>query len=202
MVDFVIPAEAINSPLIQVDRDLNILNINRQAQIIFAKKREELIGENYIALCQAAKIRLPKNLVNAIQNKSICEFETELIENDYIKTIAWNIITLNTDQVHNYIFLGTDISDYKKLLQKEEGLQAYLEHILDNIPCYIYWKDINSVYMGCNKKFAQAAGLASPEEVIGKTDYDFAWGKTEAALFRQGDLEVLRGIPKLDFEEP
>lgn len=86
--------------------------------------------------------------------------------------------------------------------QKNNQAQIYLDNILDNIPCYIYWKDRKSIYQGCNNKFAKAAGFKSSNEIIGKTDYDFAWGTTEATLFRQGDSEVLSGSSKLDFEEP
>ncbi|MGB3948553.1 MAG: PAS domain-containing protein, partial [Bacteroidia bacterium] len=64
------------------------------------------------------------------------------------------------------------------------------------------WKDINSIYLGCNNLFAKAAGFTSAEKIVGKTDYDLAWGKTEADLFRQGDREVLEGHSKLNFEEP
>lgn len=46
--------------------------------------------------------------------------------------------------------------------------------IIDNVPQYIFWKDTNSVFIGCNKRFAEIAGLSSPEEIIGKTDFDLA----------------------------
>lgn len=78
----------------------------------------------------------------------------------------------------------------------------YLNNILLHIPCYIYWKNINFVYLGCNTLFAKAAGFTSPQEIIGKTDYDLAWGETEADLFQQSDKEVLSGKYKLNFEEP
>jgi len=76
-----------------------------------------------------------------------------------------------------------------------------LGQILNNIPGFVYWKDCNSVYQGCNMNFAHAAGLESPDEIVGKTDYELAWGDTEAELYRIGDKEALMGKTLLSFEE-
>jgi len=204
MKDFVVPASTIDNPLIQLDGDLNIINVNQAAAAAFGKAGSDLIGKSHMALCEELNCGLPGEFFNAVQQQSVSKFETSFIQaGNKVKHYSWSIIYLaDADKQCKYILHGNDITSYRELLREDEGLQAYLEHILDNIPCYIYWKDINSVYLGCNKKFAQAAGFASPAEVIGKTDYDFVWGETEAHLFRQSDLEVLKGIPKLDFEEP
>ena len=74
--------------------------------------------------------------------------------------------------------------------------------IMRYLPGYVYWKDTNSVYLGCNENFAHVAGLNSIEEIVGKTDYDLVWGETEAEIFRQGDMEALNGKSKVNFEEP
>ncbi|WP_242041287.1 PAS domain-containing sensor histidine kinase [Leptolyngbya sp. FACHB-261] len=52
--------------------------------------------------------------------------------------------------------------------------QELLRLVLDNIPQQIFWKDTNSVYLGCNKTWAQAVGIGSVEEVIGKTDFELS----------------------------
>ncbi|TNC99442.1 MAG: PAS/PAC sensor-containing diguanylate cyclase/phosphodiesterase [Gallionellaceae bacterium] len=67
-----------------------------------------------------------------------------------------------------------------------------LNLVLDAVPQSIFWKDRNGVYLGCNKVFAQDAGLAHPEEVIGKTDFDLPWTQAEAEAFRADDAEVMR----------
>jgi diguanylate cyclase (GGDEF)-like protein/PAS domain S-box-containing protein len=67
-----------------------------------------------------------------------------------------------------------------------------LNLVLDTVPQSIFWKDRNSVYLGCNKMFAQDAGLAHPEEVIGKTDFDLPWTQAEAEAFQADDAEVMR----------
>lgn len=51
-----------------------------------------------------------------------------------------------------------------------------LESLLMLSPGYIYWKNLDSVYLGCNQNVATLLGIVSPEEIIGKTDFDLPWG--------------------------
>jgi PAS domain S-box-containing protein len=62
---------------------------------------------------------------------------------------------------------------------------------MDSVPQAVFWKDLNSVYLGCNAVFARHAGLSSPQEVIGKSDYDLPWRKEETDYFRAGDQRVM-----------
>lgn len=80
--------------------------------------------------------------------------------------------------------------------------QLLLKEILNTIPVRVFWKDKNSIYLGCNKPFATDAGLQNPEDLIGKTDFDMEWAE-QAELYRRDDKEVIEtGIPKLQYEEP
>jgi PAS domain S-box-containing protein len=77
-----------------------------------------------------------------------------------------------------------------------------LELVLDNIPQRVFWKDINSIYVGCNKSLAQDSGFDDPEELVGKNDFDMAWADT-AELYRADDKHVMEtGLPKINYEEP
>jgi PAS domain S-box-containing protein len=66
-----------------------------------------------------------------------------------------------------------------------------LQLVMDTLPEAIFWKDRNSVYLGCNKNFAEDAGVGSPKNIVGKTDYDLAWHKSEADFFRECDRRVM-----------
>ena len=50
--------------------------------------------------------------------------------------------------------------------------QSMLELVINNAPQHIFWKDVNSVFLGCNQIFADAVGLESPKDIVGKTDFD------------------------------
>lgn len=68
---------------------------------------------------------------------------------------------------------------------------ARARQVLDEEPEFIFWKNLESVYLGCNQKFAEAAGFTSPNEVVGKTDYDLSWTEGEADFYREVDRRVM-----------
>ena len=47
--------------------------------------------------------------------------------------------------------------------------------ILDHINASIYWKDLNGVYVGCNKYMVMMTDLPDRNYIIGKTDYSLPW---------------------------
>lgn len=80
--------------------------------------------------------------------------------------------------------------------------QQRLQLVLDNIPQRIFWKDLESRFVGCNQAFASDFGAASPEELVGRTDYDIQPAHT-ASAFRADDKEVMTlGQQKVGYEEP
>lgn len=89
------------------------------------------------------------------------------------------------------LWAGNDITEQKQseaaLREKEE----YLRSILDSIPQHVFWKDVDLNFLGCNRNWAEAAGLGSPAEVIGKTDYDLIPDQDAAAAFRIQDRQII-----------
>ncbi|RUR06446.1 PAS domain-containing sensor histidine kinase [Legionella sp. km772] len=76
-----------------------------------------------------------------------------------------------------------------------------MENVLKFAPGFLYWKDLNSVYLGCNDEFARLAGLNDRRLVKGKTDFDLIW-KDRAASYVAIDQEVMRsGVAQLNHIE-
>ncbi len=101
-------------------------------------------------------------------------------------------------------FVGTcmDVTERKKAEDELHRSRQMLQSILDTIPQRVFWKDRNSVYLGCNQPFAGDAGLRNPAEIAGKSDSDLAWSGV-AELYRADDRVVMdQKLPKLNFEEP
>ena len=97
--------------------------------------------------------------------------------------------------------LMTDISDRKKAEQELRESQQLLQLVFDTLPQRVFWKDQNLRYLGCNKLFAQDAGLSFPEEIVGKNDFDLSWHKS-AHLYQSDDQVVVAGgSPKINYEE-
>jgi two-component system, OmpR family, aerobic respiration control sensor histidine kinase ArcB len=78
----------------------------------------------------------------------------------------------------------------------------FIVDLLKQLPAHVFWKDRNSIYLGCNDIFARAFGFLSPDEIIGKSDYDLPIKKEQSDAFRQDDKEVMESRePKLNIQE-
>ena len=69
--------------------------------------------------------------------------------------------------------------------------QQLMRLVFDTIPHWVGWKDINSVYFGCNQSLANVLHLSSPDEIVGKTDYDLEFSKEESDCFVMCDRRVI-----------
>jgi two-component system aerobic respiration control sensor histidine kinase ArcB len=78
-----------------------------------------------------------------------------------------------------------------------------LASLLESLPQFIFWKDTESRYCGCNTAFAALLGFSSPEEIIGKTDFELGWQVQgdHAWLFREDDQAAMKGEPIVNQEE-
>ena len=66
-----------------------------------------------------------------------------------------------------------------------------LAQIIDTIPQFVFWKDRESIYEGCNMVFAKGAGLERPELIRGMSDYDLPWLAEETEAYRSDDRSVM-----------
>ena len=76
----------------------------------------------------------------------------------------------------------------------EEALQSsyeLLEIVMENIPQYIYWKDLELNYLGCNDNYAKLIGLDSPESIINKSDGEILWDKDQVNHNETHEKEVM-----------
>ncbi|MBD2204118.1 response regulator [Calothrix sp. FACHB-1219] len=68
--------------------------------------------------------------------------------------------------------------------------QQLLDLVMNNIPQSIFWKNRQSVYLGCNQSFAKVAGVEI-QEIVNQTDYELPWTKEEADFFVACDRRVM-----------
>ncbi|MCP4217704.1 MAG: PAS domain S-box protein, partial [bacterium] len=108
------------------------------------------------------------------------------------------------------IGLGEDIGERKSARLKLQESEAHLrdsrrvlQMVMNTIPQFLFWKDLDSVYLGCNMNFSRVAGFDNPEDIEGKTDYDMPWKKGEADFFRECDRKVMdNDSPEYHIIEP
>jgi PAS domain S-box-containing protein len=68
---------------------------------------------------------------------------------------------------------------------------SVLRAVVDNLPDFIYIKDLQSRILFSNRAHALALGARSPEEVVGKTDFDW-FPAAMARQYREDEAELLQ----------
>jgi diguanylate cyclase (GGDEF)-like protein/PAS domain S-box-containing protein len=96
--------------------------------------------------------------------------------------------------------LADDVTEQINAEAEAQRSNQMLETVIDNIPQRIFWKDKELRYLGCNMAFARDAGLAYPEQVIGKRDEDMPWRAFADELSRQDTEVMASGVPKMNYE--
>ena len=90
-----------------------------------------------------------------------------------------------------------------KTKEKNDFIEILYRNITTSLPQYVFWKDLNSVYLGCNKNYSNLLGLSSTDAIIGKTDADLNWQHFghSADNFKQDDEATIAGNPITNKEE-
>ncbi|HPX62086.1 MAG TPA: PAS domain S-box protein [Deltaproteobacteria bacterium] len=94
-----------------------------------------------------------------------------------------------------------DITERKRIEISLAEANYLLQTIINTTPIRVFWKDTQSLYLGCNPAFARDAGVEHPRDMIGKDDSHFCW-KDQAERYRADDLFVMQsGQPRLSYDE-
>lgn len=86
---------------------------------------------------------------------------------------------------------------------KSQKLDIDFFSILSAVPGIVYWKNVNSVYLGGNQNCANLFGLKSIKEIYGKDDYHLSWGQKDRRIadeFVRDDKTVMESGKRLVVE--
>ncbi|MDJ0835426.1 MAG: EAL domain-containing protein [Acidobacteriota bacterium] len=171
------------------------------ARLLGYSSREQCISE-CVARRHYVRPEERRDIMEDLRNEGrIMGRELEVQRLDH--TLIWVNFSSELDAAGDEITGAVvEITGYKQLLENLEnevkertatlrGSRRMLQLVMDNIPQAIFWKDLDSVYQGCNKRFARDAGFQNPEELIGLTDFDLPWKREESEWYRICDREVM-----------
>jgi PAS domain S-box-containing protein len=99
------------------------------------------------------------------------------------------------------VIVNRDVTGRK---QAEEALRAQhdlLRALIDNMPDLIYVKDDESRFVLANRALAQLMGAKNPEDLLGKTDFDYFPKELATAYYSDEQAILQTGLPLLNQEE-
>lgn len=171
----------------------------------FAFKPEQIIGQTIETVFIESIISIihtySKNIVGPTISPQNTLFELRVRTNPNSERVYDIHLVYINDLHEDIVCIMRDMterrSEQNRLFQSEQMLRT----ILNAIPQRVFWKDLESHFLGCNQLFAQDAGLSNPDELVGKTDYEMPWFE-QAELYRHIDRKVIKTEqPILNFEE-
>lgn len=116
--------------------------------------------------------------------KDASEGQVEINENELHSPEFKSLAVAANKMVH-------DLKDTRSQLEKEHSL---LRSVMNSIPDMVFFKDIQSRYIGCNDAFLNFLQLKE-EDFLGKTDFEL-FSKESADIYYNNDLKILKdGIP-------
>jgi len=98
--------------------------------------------------------------------------------------------------------VALEVTDLKQVEVERRQQKELLQNVIDNIPCAVFWKDLQSVNLGGNQLAAVDLGFASSSEMIGKDNFALPISRAEAESYTRYDREVMEtGQPLINHEE-
>jgi PAS domain S-box-containing protein len=159
------------------------------------KDKKEIIGTNFYDFIDIPSLEPFKRDILELIQKGVLKDKLYKIKNkkgiNLIGKVSACLIKDEKGTPKYVIGMFKDISEEEQLKSELNNSKEMFQLVLDNIPQFIFWKDNKSVYLGCNKNFARIAGVEDPKKIIGKTDRELPWKKSEAESFYETDRWVM-----------
>ena len=160
--------------------------------------------ENFFNLVHTDDKQAMKDIyINSLQTKKKFKIiHRVLMPDERIKYVEQSGNTIFDEKGNPLVSSGTihDITELSLAKIELENEHNKLKAILGNIPDLLWIKDVDGVYITCNKRFEDFFG-AKGKDIISKTDYDFV-DKELADFFRNNDIKAMNSEkPLSNFEE-
>ena len=188
------------------DKDYNFTYGNQMVGALFGVEHPYITGTagDYLDDSSAAKVHSNADKF-VIENQQEIEVEESVYIKHKNKTKTFLSVKKPLFGKNNEIIglfgISTDITSYKAIEKKIRLNEQKLNTILDNVPAYIYIKDLDLNFTYVNKMTTKLFNLKE-KEIIGSST-DLLLGKEESKAFRELDdkiliqKKVIRGIEKL-----
>ncbi len=179
-----------NDIILLTDEGGRILEANDRAVATYGYTREELLRLNIRDL-QAPEARVAADALFAqLEHQDGMVFEATDQRKDgttFPVEVSLRRIEIEGRILHQGI--TRDITERRQADQRLRISEKKYRTLLENLPQRIFLKDKTSVYVSCNENYARDLKI-KPEEITGKTDYEF-YPEELAEKYRRDDRRIM-----------
>jgi len=181
-------------------KDFIFRNINPAAEKLEKKKKEDILGKSVLEVLPAVKQFGLFEVLQEVYQTGRPKHFSETRHSDGLIT-AWR---------ENYVFKlpnSNVVVSYEDVTERKRAEEARIEEhnllrtLIDALPDSIYVKDTKSRFVIANVEVARRLGADDPEELIGKTDFDFFPEQAASVYYSDEQKIIASGEPLISKEE-
>lgn len=190
----------------ELDTQGRILRVNRTELEMLGYTAEEMLGRpvwEFSADIKKSRDTVTDKLAGDIRPGQV--FERKLRRKDGNTLAVLVGVRLLRDKAGNICGIRSTIQNITKRKLAEESLaeeRNLLRTLIDNLPDNIYVKDTGRRFVVGNVAVARFMGAGTPDELLGKTDFDFYPKGLATKYYADGQKVIETGKPLVSREEP
>lgn len=180
-----------------------MISINEAFTRTLGYSEEEAIGKTTIELNlwadEADRDYIVKEL---LENGKVENYEVNFLKKDGdIVNGLLSASLIDLEGITHILTVTKDISLRKRIEEKLNREQFLINALMNNLTDHVYFKDLDSKFIRNNKAHLLSFGFTDPEQVAGKSDFDFFEEKAARQAFNDEQQIIKTGEPILKEEK-
>lgn len=167
-------------PSLILDIKGNILNFNKSLCKMLDYSDVEISDLTRIDLIPPEYIKHDKSKLQEFTNQdthNLLYNSKRIAKNGEHIPVKINAIVIKEDEYGKPSQILQQIETRNESIGSRYDKEFYLDKILEEMPAYIYFKDLDSRFMLVSNSMLKLFGAKSQDEIIGKNDFDFFAGE-------------------------
>jgi PAS domain S-box-containing protein len=195
----------VSDAIISTDATFRIKSWNKAAEDLYGWSAQEAIGRMMHEIVPTSYLNDdPAQVSASFLSQGRWQGEVTQPHKDGSPRLILSSVSLIKDSSGAFIGavgVNRDISERKQAALALESERRRLRTLIDNLPDLIFLKDREGRFIVANQAVAHFMGVASPEQLIGKTDFDF-YPYQQAAEYNAYEQAIMQsGEPLMGWEK-
>jgi two-component system, NtrC family, sensor kinase len=192
--------------IVLVDSRQRWIRVNPAVCAMLGYAEDELIGRHPIDFTHPDDLALTSR---SFERLAARDYDGGAIEKRYVArdgSVIWALVTFSATRDPEtredfHVAQIQDITERKRAETAYAAERGLLDAFLQNIPEQVYFKDLESRFLRVSQLQATRLGFDTPDELIGKTDFDVFGAEHASEAFEDEQCMIRTGQPIIDLEE-